>query len=64
MQGEILAYMQKRKIPLKSKHIAAKFDMDIQDMVIILNSLAQQHLIKYHVAQRTERVDWAGWIPA
>ena len=62
MQGEILAYMEKRKIPLKTKHIANKFHTDIQEITIILNILSQQYFIKYQLAQRQDRVDWAGWI--
>jgi hypothetical protein len=64
MQGEILAYLQKRKIPLKSRHIANKFEMDVIDMVPILRVMAASHLIKYKTAERSERIDWAGWIPA
>lgn len=64
MQGEILAYMEKRRIPLKTKHIATKFSMDPIDMIPILNMLAQQHLIKYQTAKRDSRIDWAGWILA
>ena len=64
MQGEILAYIKHRKIPLKTKHIAAKFNMEPIDMIPILNVLAQKHLIKYQTANRNNRVDWAGWITA
>lgn len=62
MQGEILAYMEKRKIPLKTKHIANKFNSDIQEITTILNILSQNYFIKYQTAQRQQRVDWAGWI--
>lgn len=62
MHGEILAYIQKRKIPLKTKHIANKFNIDIQDMTTILNILCQHYFIKYQTAKRDQRIDWAGWI--
>lgn len=63
MRDQILQYIEKRRIPLKTKHIATKFQMEPIDMTIILNQLAQQHLIKYQLADsRQFRVDWAGWV--
>jgi hypothetical protein len=64
MQREIVAYLQKRKIPLKSRHIATKFKMDIVDVIPILRVMAASHIIKYKTAERSEKIDWAGWVPA
>lgn len=64
MRDKIVSYLQQRKIPLKTRHLARKFEIDIIELMPILNMLAQQHIIKYKKADRKDRIDWAGWILA
>jgi Mn-dependent DtxR family transcriptional regulator len=64
MHGEIIEYLKRRKIPIKSKHIARKLGVDTIDIMPILNMLAQMQIIQYIQGDRTQKVDWGGWVLA
>ena len=62
LEWQVLAKLKAYKKPIKTKHLARRFDIDRPLLVQVLNRLKDRGLVCWHIPKKLDDNQYYGWL--